>query len=162
MNKPQSEHITNKILVEFTKTIEMFGFTPLESRLFAYLYLADKPMTLDDMAEALGKSKTAMSTSIRTLADQNLVTRVWKKGVRKSLYKAHTQLFKALMVSYMNKWVEAAHQQRSSFLEIEQQIKEMKASEAEWIQGRQVEERLLEIIEFHQEMEDLFRDMKGD
>lgn len=161
MNKPQTENINNKILLEFTKTIEMFGLTPLESRLFTYLYLADKPMTLDDMAEALGKSKTAMSTSIRTLADQNLVTRVWKKGVRKSLYKAHTQLFKAFMISYLNKWVEAVNQQKSAFIELEQMMKEIKRNHTN-LKLKATEERLQEIIQFHQEMEDVFREVKKD
>ncbi|RFA35229.1 transcriptional regulator [Virgibacillus dokdonensis] len=161
MHKPQTENINNKILVEFTKTIEMFGFTPLESRLFTYLYLADKPMTLDDMAEALGKSKTAMSTSVRTLADQNLVTRVWKKGVRKSLYKAHTQLFKGFMISYLNKWIDAVNQQKSSFIELEQTMKEIKRNHTN-LNLKAAEERLQEIIQFHQEMEDVFREVKKD
>lgn len=77
-----TEKFTNKIIIEFAKTIELFGLTPAEARLFVYLYLQEEPQTLDEMGEALGKSKTSMSTSIRSLSDSNLVTRVWKKKRR--------------------------------------------------------------------------------
>ncbi|EQB35120.1 MULTISPECIES: GbsR/MarR family transcriptional regulator [Virgibacillus] len=157
MNRPQKETIINEIMLELSKTVEMFGLTPLESRLFAYLYLTEKPMTLDDMADALGKSKTSMSTSIRALSDQNLVTRVWRKGVRKDLYEANTQLFKSFMNSYINKWIDAANQQRVSLEEIEKQMHQLRSSEVTTITPR-----LKQIILFHQEVEDVFKEMKQD
>src|SRR5699024_11462989 len=100
-----TENITYVIILEFGKTIEMFCLTPLEARLFVYLYLQDQPKSLDDMSEALGKSKTSMSTSIRNLSDANLVTLVWRKGVRKDLYVANYQLFKLFMNFCINKWI---------------------------------------------------------
>ncbi len=105
-------------MIEFSKTIELFGLTTLEARLFAYLYLSEDAMTLDEMSEALGKSKASISTNIRSLAELNLVTRVWKKGVRKDLYEANSQLFKTFMTSYLRKWVDVARRQKSSLEEI--------------------------------------------
>lgn len=147
-------------MLEFSKTVEMFGFTPLESRLFAFLYLSEKPKTLDEMAEALGKSKTSMSTSIRSLSDQNLVTRVWKKGVRKDLYEAHTQLFKSFMNSYISKWIDAANQQKVSLEDINDIIKEGKDSYSNAKLYLHMESRLHHLIQFHQQVEYLFREMK--
>lgn len=164
MIKPQIEYINNKILLELTKTVEMFGLTSTESRLFAYLYLAEHPMTLDEMAEALGKSKTSMSTSIRSLADQNLVTRVWKKGVRKSLYRAQTQLFKSLMISHLNKWIDDANQQKQSFEELEKLLKEIanEHNEKHLSEIKRMQEHVQYLIHFHQEIENIFNKIKQD
>ncbi|MFB4167084.1 GbsR/MarR family transcriptional regulator [Virgibacillus sp. JSM 102003] len=155
MLEPTSEKITNKILIEFAKTIEMFGLTPLESRLFAYMYLTEKPMTLDDMSDALGKSKTSMSTSIRSLSDSNLVTRVWKKGVRKDLYVANNELFKNFMSFYVNKWFDAVNHQKDSLEVIREKLDHHGMD-----QGHDTYVKLLKIINFHKQVESSFRNMR--
>ena len=68
--------LKDDLVTALSKTIELFGLSTLESRFFYYMYLVDGPKTLDEMSEALGKSKTAMSTSIRSLAEFNLVSQV--------------------------------------------------------------------------------------
>ncbi|HLR65762.1 GbsR/MarR family transcriptional regulator [Virgibacillus alimentarius] len=154
--------ITNKIIVEFSKTIEMFDLTPAEARLFTYLYLEEKPLTLDEMSEALGKSKTAMSNSIRNLANLNLVTRVWKRGVRKDLYKANTQLFKIFVNSYINKWIDATNFQKMSLAEIHKNVKQINKPIMSKEELATINNYLEELIEFHNEIESLFTDMKQD
>lgn len=160
MTNPNDELITNKIIIEFSKTIEMFDLTTLEARLFAYLYLSKKPLTLDDMSDALGKSKSAMSTSIRSLSELNLVTRVWKKGIRKDLYQANMQLFKTFMNSYINKWIAATNRQKTSLEEVNKLI-EQKRDTLE-SDEKIVQQRMDGIIEFHRQVEDLFKEMKQD
>ena len=151
------DQLTSEIINEFAKTVEMFDLTPLEARLFAYLYLIKDPMTLDEMGEAIGKSKTSMSTSVRSLLDLNLVTRVWKKGVRKDLYQANSQLFKTFMNTYINKWIDAANHQRSSLEEIKKDI-DVASSDSDLIT---VYNQLSNIIDFHKNIENSFRDRKA-
>ncbi|WP_188455220.1 GbsR/MarR family transcriptional regulator [Virgibacillus oceani] len=160
MNEHQNETITNKIILEFAKTIEMFDLTPLEARLFAFLYLNEKAYTLDEMSEALGKSKTSMSTSVRSLVEFNLVTRVWKKGVRKDLYQANMQLFKSFMPTYINKWIDATNHQLDSLEEIENKLQQNEYEDNEKL--TLLKKRLNNIIDFHHEVEQSFRDMKED
>ncbi|ASN06591.1 transcriptional regulator [Virgibacillus necropolis] len=151
-----NDQLTNKIVTEFAKTIELFDLTPLEARLFAYLYLIENPMTLDEMSEAIGKSKTSMSTSIRSLLDLKLVTRVWKKGVRKDLYQANAQLFKTFMNSYTNKWIDAANHQRSSLGEIQKSL-DITSLDDDLLP---IYNRLSTIMDFHKKIETFFLDMK--
>ncbi|WP_404458696.1 GbsR/MarR family transcriptional regulator [Oceanobacillus kapialis] len=159
MKVPHNESIRSEIMIEFSKTIEMFGLTPLEARLFAYLYLYGKPLTLDEMSEALGKSKTSMSTGVRALSESNLVTRVWKKGVRKDLYQANTQLFKSFMNSYINKWIDAAIHQKDALAETNLSI-ERELSKSEKLELKEIKHKLQDIINFHTEVELLFRQMR--
>lgn len=146
----EHEEVTDKIMLEFAKTIEMFGLTPLEARLFVHLYFRVKPMTLDEMGEALGKSKTSMSTSVRNLSDLNLVTRVWKKGVRKDLYEANSNLFKTFMDTYIHKWIDAVDHQKESLEKIAQNHE----------QDTEIHQQLTKIIDFHKDVEASFRTIK--
>lgn len=162
MKYPNTEGLTNKIMIEFSKTIEMFGLTTLEARLFAYLYLSNKSLTLDDMSDGLGKSKTSMSTSIRSLSELNLVTRVWKKGIRKDLYRANTQLFKTFMNAYINKWIDATNRQKSSLEDINNSIKQKNNNRESDEEIIGMDQQLDDMIEFHKQVEALFREMKQD
>lgn len=159
MTNPNTEPLINKIMLEFSKTIEMFGLTTLESRLFAYLYLSRRPLTLDEMSDALGKSKTSMSTSVRSLSELNLVTRVWQKGIRKDLYQVNTQLFKTFMSAYLSKWIDASNRQKISLEDIYQSIDQDNKNEEDI---KYIDNRLNDIIEFHKEVEILFRNIKID
>lgn len=156
MKEQKFDQLTNEIIPEFAKTIEMFDLTPLEARLFAYLYVIKNPMTLDEMSEAVGKSKTSMSTGIRSLLDLNLVTRVWKKGVRKDLYQANSQLFKTFMNSYTNKWIDATTHQRSSLEKIMENI-DNSSTDPDLIT---IYNQLSNIIDFHKHIETSFRSRK--
>src|SRR5699024_9436054 len=109
-----TENITYEIILEFAKTIEMFGLTPLEARLFVYLYLQDQPKSLEEMSESLEKSQTSMCKRLRNLSDATLVTLVWRKGVRKDLYVANNQIVKSFMNSYTNKWINATKHQKDA------------------------------------------------
>lgn len=150
MYMTQKEEITQNIMVEFSKTVELFGLTPLEARLFSYLYLSGKALTLDEMSTALGKSKTTMSTNIRSLLDLNLVSRVWKKGVRKDLYKANTQLMKGFLSFYLKRWKDQVNHQKEALEEIDNKI-DKRSSDMD-----NITDRLQEIIHFHAQLEKLY------
>ncbi|HLQ70663.1 MAG TPA: transcriptional regulator [Bacillota bacterium] len=141
----QKDTITNHIINRFAQTIEMFDLAPLEARLFAYLFLNDKPTTLDEMAQAVGKSKTSMSTNIRTLLERNLVSRVWKKGVRKDLYQVNTPLFKIFMNAYIKKCLDTTSHHLLSL----EKLKEKHYQDTDV-------EKLNEIIKFHKQLEKTF------
>ncbi|MDY0396018.1 GbsR/MarR family transcriptional regulator [Virgibacillus halophilus] len=159
MTTRDMENATKKIIVEFAKTIELFDLNPLEARLFAYMYLTGKTMTLDEMSEALGKSKTSMSTSIRALADLNLVSRVWVKGVRKDVYEANAQLFNLFISSYTNKWIDALVHQQTVLKQIKDDYSKIETP-VNLHSYANFSERLDYIIEFHQHVADFFKEMK--
>lgn len=86
------------------------------------MYLKQDPVTLDEMSEALGSSKTTMSNSVSTLLDHHFIRRVWRKGVRKNLYTANKPLFKTFMQSFKNEWILAIDHQLESLFSIKRSI----------------------------------------
>ncbi|MCA1012098.1 GbsR/MarR family transcriptional regulator [Halobacillus halophilus] len=147
------EDIHTKVITEFSKTLEMFGLTPAEARLFVTIYINPHPMTLDEMSQALGKSKTSMSTGVRSLIDQGLVNRVWKKGVRKDLFQANKSIYKIFMSSYINKWQTATNEQETNLKKVENQLKNRYrefSSEKQMEEADLLYQRLEQMIGFHE------------
>lgn len=70
--------------------------SPLQGRIFGVLYLAEHPLSLDEIAAALGQSKSNVSITIRGLLEWHLVRRVPTPGSRKDHYEATTDFVRAM------------------------------------------------------------------
>jgi DNA-binding transcriptional regulator GbsR (MarR family) len=68
----------------------------LQGRIFALLFLASEPMSLDEVAAELQQSKSNISTTIRGLVEWHLVRRVPVPGSRKDHYEAATDFWRAM------------------------------------------------------------------
>lgn len=68
----------------------------LEGRIFALLYLEERPLALEEIAAALGQSKSNISVNIRGLVEWHLVRRVRVPGSRKDHYEAATNLWRVM------------------------------------------------------------------
>lgn len=79
-----------------------YGVTPSVGRIYAVLYFAASPLTLDDIKDEVAMSKASVSTGVRELIDTGMVVKVWKKGDRKDHYIAEKDFFKNFL-SFMVK-----------------------------------------------------------
>ena len=70
--------------------------TQLEGRIFALLYLQEEPLALEDVAAALGQSKSNMSIQVRGLVEWHLVRHTRLPGSRKDHYEAATNLWRVM------------------------------------------------------------------
>lgn len=93
-----------RIIETIAQNIHLYGLTPSAGRQYGTMFFHDKPMTLDDMTEELGMSKTSMSTSVRALSDLKLVERAWVRGVRKDLYQVKDDWYQSFINLFSIKW----------------------------------------------------------
>ncbi|MDX8044426.1 hypothetical protein SH601_00365 [Gracilibacillus sp. S3-1-1] len=154
-NETNLERINNQIISEFSKTLEMFSLNKTEAQLFVTLYLHEKPMTLDEMKDSLGKSKTAMSYAIRRLQEFNLVERVWQKGVRKDLYETREELYRKFMKTYVNRWLSALNKQINNLDDIQDNLTRYPDEHQEALKHK-----IHEAITFHHSLEEIFTNIK--
>jgi len=70
------------------------GISKMVAKIYALLYLNEKPLSLDDIAEALKVSKGNVSLNIRYLESWQAVRRIWIKGERKDYYQADPDIKK--------------------------------------------------------------------
>ena len=76
---------------------DSFGLNRFVAQLYAVLYLSDKPMSLDEIAEKLKVSKGNVSVNIRELERWGAVRSVWVKGSRKDYYEANLDIKKVIV-----------------------------------------------------------------
>lgn len=127
MDGHEKLEIARKRIVEsIAQNIHLYGLPPSAGRQYGMMFFHNGPLTLDDMTEELGMSKTSMSTSIRALSEAKLVERVWERGVRKDLYRASDDWYQSFIDMFSIKWRRSVslHSSaiRKSITEIEQLI----------------------------------------
>jgi len=67
----------------------------LGGRIFALLYLRERPLSLDEIAAELDQSKSNISVNVRGLVEWHLVRRVPVAGSRKDHYEAATNFWRS-------------------------------------------------------------------
>ena len=126
--KERLEKARERIIETIAQNIHLYGLTPSAGRQYGTMYFHDEPLTLDDMTEKLGMSKTSMSTSVRALSDLKLVERAWKRGVRKDLYQVTDDWYQSFVDLFSIKWRRSVSQHtvavRRSLTELEDLVKD--------------------------------------
>ena len=72
----------------------LFGFSKIFGQIHAVLYLSPKPLSLNDIMNALHVSKGSISINIRELEKWGGCNRVWVKGDRRDYYEAEVDFKK--------------------------------------------------------------------
>lgn len=70
-----------------------WGVNRSVSQIHALLYLSERPLTAEEIAEALGLARSNVSNSIKELLSWNLVRRVPIKGDRREHFEAETDIW---------------------------------------------------------------------
>lgn len=151
--KETVEKARERIIETIAQNIHLYGLTPSAGRQFGMMYFHNEPLTLDDMTEELGMSKTSMSTSVRALADLKLVERAWKRGVRKDLYQVKDDWYQSFIDLFSIKW------RRSISLHlvaVRKSLSELEKLQAEEGLDEQLKETLAVDIEKLEYMRDYF------
>lgn len=113
------------VIDAIAQNMHLYGITPSTGRLYGLLFFSDKPLTLDEMKDELGMSKTSMSTSVRSLLDLNMVEKVWVKGARKDLYTIKEDWYECFFDYFTIKWRNAITMNSSAMEKSIAKLKEL-------------------------------------
>lgn len=158
------EEIKNKAVFTLTKFINLYGLTLSEARLFSIMYIENRPMTLDEMSNSLGMSKTSMSTGVRSLLDAQLVERRWKKGIRKDLYSVEENLYKSFSNNFIEHWLTETQHSIKTFNEISKQLRVLSQKVEDTSKQNsltQYIQKLDNIIRFYEWLAETFREIQA-
>ncbi len=89
----QQELIKQEMIQMFGEAYHAFGLSRLMGYIVALLIFSPKPLSLDDIASQLGRSKGPISQITRRLLDKNLIRRVWMPNNRKDYYEIQPEIF---------------------------------------------------------------------
>lgn len=96
-----------RVIESIGQNMDLYGITLSTGHLYGLMFFQNKPMTLDEMGEAMEMSKTSMSTGVRTLVDMKMVNKVWEKGSRKDKYEVELDWFQTFSDFFTLKWRKA-------------------------------------------------------
>jgi DNA-binding transcriptional regulator GbsR (MarR family) len=82
-----------KFVLHWGNMGDRWGVTRSVSQVHALLYLADRPLTAEEIADQLEMARSNVSTSLRELAAWNLIRRVPVLGDRRDYFAAETDLW---------------------------------------------------------------------
>jgi DNA-binding transcriptional regulator GbsR (MarR family) len=74
-----------------------WGVNRSVGQIHALLYLAEKPLTADDISDALGMARSNVSNSLKELQTWRLIKRVSVLGDRRDYFEAEADLWEMLM-----------------------------------------------------------------
>ncbi len=94
MAKSSIREIPEEIFFYLEKILESMGYPPAASRVYVYLIVAGKPLTINELAQLTGLGKSTVATSLKLLEHDGLVYS-YKTG-RAKTYRARSALNKVL------------------------------------------------------------------
>jgi DNA-binding transcriptional regulator GbsR (MarR family) len=119
------EEARERVIRAIATNIDLYGVPSSIGRLYGTMYFHDEPMTLDEMSDALGMSKTSMSTGVRSLLDIKMVQKTYRKGVRKDLYIVEEDWYQSFFHLFSSKWGRAIQHNEKEISLAKQQIEDI-------------------------------------
>lgn len=120
-----------RVIDSIGKNMDLYGITLSVGHLYGYMYFSEKPVTLDDLSQKTGMSKTSMSTGVRTLMDLKMIDKVWGKGSRKDLYEPSPDWHQNFCDYFSIKWRKAVESNMAVLAKAIKEIGEMRAQYGE-------------------------------
>lgn len=102
----------DQFIEKIADNMRMFNVSATVGRVLGIIYMNREPMTLDQLSEASGMSKTRMSQVVREMTDLNIAERVFEKGVRKDLYDVEQDYFQTFISLISSNWRDAVHKSK--------------------------------------------------
>ncbi|SFE49949.1 GbsR/MarR family transcriptional regulator [Alteribacillus iranensis] len=112
----------HNFISSIAQNMDLYGLSETNGRLYGTILFSDKPMTLDDMSQALEMSKTSMSTGVRSLTEAGMLSRVWEKGVRKDLYQTDDDWYKSFTSIFVNRWRESTDKNKNAAVKAKSEL----------------------------------------
>jgi DNA-binding transcriptional regulator GbsR (MarR family) len=96
--------LRQRVIETIGNNMDLYGVTMSVGHMYGHMYLSNEPVTLDEMGDVMGMSKTSMSTGMRTLMDLKMVQKVWGKGTRKDLYVIESDWHQTFVDYFSVRW----------------------------------------------------------
>jgi DNA-binding transcriptional regulator GbsR (MarR family) len=129
-----------RVIESIGENMDLYGITLSIGHLYGNMYFNREPVTLDEMSQTMGMSKTSMSTGMRTLHDLKMINKVWGKGSRKDLYEVEPNWHQNFTDYFSIKWRKAVEQNMSA---LNRSMKEIDALKLQY----ESEQAFLDVLE---------------
>lgn len=124
----QLNETERQIADRISDNMNTFGVSSTIGRLLGIIYMNREPMTLDDLAEATGMSKTRMSQVMRQMISLNIAEKEHVKGSRKEHYNVENDYVQTFVSLFTTNWREVISKNRQFANKLQREIDEIAAA----------------------------------
>jgi DNA-binding transcriptional regulator GbsR (MarR family) len=96
-NRKQLPLAIERFVLHWGEMGGQWGVNRSVSQIHALLYLSERPLTADDIADTLGLARSNVSNSIKELLGWNLIRRVPIRGDRRDHFEAETDIWEVFL-----------------------------------------------------------------
>lgn len=128
--KNQLEKVENQFVEKIADNMNTFGVPGTMGRVLGTIYMNRKPMTLDELSEVTGMSKTRMSQVMRQMLEFNIAEKVYEKGVRKDLYTVEQDYYQTFISLLTSNWRKAIFKNRVFEQRLDEELLEIKENQS--------------------------------
>lgn len=118
-----------QFIEKIADNMHTYGVSSTLGRVLGIIYMNRKPMTLDELSEETGMSKTRMSQVIREMIDLDIAKRVFKKGIRKDLYNVEQDYYQTFISLFTSNWRKTIHKNSKFEQRLRQELVDIQKSE---------------------------------
>ncbi len=142
------EKIKHDVIKNFGVAYRAFGLSKLMGHIVALLIYSPEPISLEEIAKSLQRSKGPVSQILRRLRDRNLIRRVWQPTSRKDFYEIQPEVFE---IAYRNN-LELVKSNTRLARQLKSMVSKEKNAKLDALKLRIIEmERFYSIMEKHHE-----------
>ncbi|KKB38039.1 GbsR/MarR family transcriptional regulator [Bacillus thermotolerans] len=135
------ERAETQMFERMADNMKTFGVSPTIGLLFGILHFKEEPMTLDELAEETGMSKTRMSQVMREMLALNIAEKEFVRGSRKEYYKIEGDYIQAFLSIFTANWKEAAMKNAQLARRLSSKLAELRAEYTE-APSEEIQERI--------------------
>lgn len=135
--------IEDQFIDRFAENINTYGISPTVGRVLGLIYMNRKAMTLNELSDASGMSKTRMSQVVREMVDLNIAEKVFEKGIRKDLYNVEQDYYQTFISIFSTNWGKLAHKNKMIGKKLQKELSEVASDEL----SEEAEEKINELLE---------------
>ncbi|KXZ20137.1 GbsR/MarR family transcriptional regulator [Bacillus nakamurai] len=137
-------HAEEHLIERIAENMHTFGMPSTLGRVLGIIYMNRKPMTLNELSEATGMSKTRMSQVVREMTDANLAEKVFEKGVRKDLYDVEQDYYQTFISLFTANWTKVVSRNKMLYKKLNRELTELLESEN---LSPEIEDRVCQLLD---------------
>lgn len=121
--------VEDQFVEKIADNMHTYGVSTTVGRVLGIIYMNRKAMTLDELSQATGMSKTRMSQVVREMVDLNIAEKVLQKGVRKDLYNVEQDYYQTFIALFTSNWQKAFNKNRMFVKKLTAELEEILENE---------------------------------
>lgn len=113
------DEMKQQIALVMEQTMRVYGLPQSVTRIYGMLYVAEGPMSFDEIETTIGMSRATVNNALKTLIDNGSVVKYWDKDRHRNYYLVEKDFFK----NFPDFIVSSLRKERQAYIRVADQVK---------------------------------------